>query len=80
MGELGEPTISVGIMAAEGAVQILLTGPFRVDRCVTLPAGEYTVRAGEGGILLSHVKREIAIEYPFLELVPEFPQRSHTVL
>jgi SpoIID/LytB domain protein len=80
MDKLEEPTISVGIMAAERTVQILLTGPFRMDRHVKVPAGQYTVRAGERGIRLSHIKKDIAIERPFLELVPEFPQRSYTVL
>ena len=80
MDVFGKPMISVGIMATERTVHIRLTGPFRMDRGVTLPPGEYTVRADKDRVLISNLRGETSVAEGSLALIPVSPQESRAIL
>jgi stage II sporulation protein D len=75
-----KPMISVGIMAAKRTVHIRLTGTFRMDRGVTLPPGEYTVRADKDRVFISNLGGENFVAQRSLALIPGSSQESRVVL
>jgi len=80
MDVVEKPMISVGVMAAKGTVHIRLTGPFRMDRGVTLPPGEYAVRADKDRVLLSNLNGDTSVAQHSLALIPGSPTESRVLL